>query len=60
MDIKFRNVVIEDYDGIYQLWDSTEQSRRAMNPVDDSREGIERYLKRNPTTCFFGICEQWQ
>ena len=48
----FRNVVIEDYDGIYQLWDSTEQSRRAMNPVDDSREGIERYLKRNPTTCF--------
>ena len=23
-----------------------------MNPVDDSREGIERYLKRNPTTCF--------
>ena len=52
MEIKFRNVVIEDYDGIYQLWDSTEQSRRAMNPVDDSREGIERYLKRNPTTCF--------
>lgn len=52
MDIKIRNVVIEDYDGIYQLWDSTEQSRRALNPVDDSREGIERYLKRNPTTCF--------
>jgi len=52
MDIKIRDVVIEDYDGIYQLWDSTEQSRRAMNPVDDSREGIERYLKRNPTTCF--------
>jgi len=48
MDIEFRNVVIEDYDGIYQLWDSTEQSRRAMNPVDDSREGIERYLKRKP------------
>lgn len=39
MDIKIREVVIEDYDGIYQLWDSTEQSRRALNPVDDSREG---------------------
>lgn len=52
MNIKIRNVVIGDYDSIYQLWDSTEQSRRAMNPVDDSREGIERYLKRNPTTCF--------
>ena len=23
-----------------------------MNPVDDTREGIARYLKRNPTTCF--------
>ena len=52
MDIKIRNVTIEDYDGLYQLWNSTEQSRRAMNPVDDSREGVERYLKRNPATCF--------
>ena len=30
----------------------TEQSRRALNPVDDTREGIEKYLKRNQTTCF--------
>ena len=47
-----RPVTIDDYDGIYSLWDSTEQSRRALNPVDDSREGIARYLKRNPSTCF--------
>lgn len=52
MNITIRPVVIEDYDGIYALWNSTEQSRRAMNPVDDTREGIEKYLKRNPTTCF--------
>lgn len=52
MNISIRPVVVEDYDGIYALWNSTEQSRRALNPVDDSREGIERYLKRNPTTCF--------
>jgi ribosomal protein S18 acetylase RimI-like enzyme len=52
MDIKIRPVVIEDYDLIYELWNSTEQSSRALNPVDDSRDGIERYLKRNPTTCF--------
>lgn len=52
MNIKIRPVVIEDYNGIYELWNSTEQSRRALNPVDDSREGIERYLKRNPSTCF--------
>lgn len=52
MNIKIRPVVIEDYNGIYELWNSTEQSRRALNPIDDSREGIERYLKRNPSTCF--------
>lgn len=52
MSISIRQVKIEDYDGIFALWNSTEQSKRALNPVDDSREGIERYLKRNPTTCF--------
>ena len=52
MNIMIRPVVIEDYDAIYELWNSTEQSRRALNPVDDSREGIARYLKRNPSTCF--------
>ncbi len=52
MSISIRPVTIEDYGGIFALWNSTEQSKRALNPVDDSREGIERYLKRNPTTCF--------
>ena len=52
MNVSIRQVTIEDYDGIYELWNSTEQSKRALNPVDDSREGLERYLKRNPTTCF--------
>ena len=51
-ELLIRPVTIEDYDRIYALWDSTEQSRRALNPVDDSREGIARYLKRNPATCF--------
>lgn len=57
MNIAIRPVVIEDYDGIYALWNSTEQSRRAMNPVDDTREGIGRYLKRNPNTCFLACAE---
>lgn len=52
MDIMIRPVVIEDYDSICSVWNSAEQTRRAMNPVDDSREGIARYLRRNPSTCF--------
>ena len=55
MDYEIRNVTIDDYDALYALWNSTEQSRRALNPVDDSREGIERYLKRNPDTCFAAV-----
>ena len=50
--ITIRLATIEDYDGIYELWNSTAQSKRALNDVDDSREGIGRYLKRNPNTCF--------
>ena len=52
VEYTIRAVTTGDYEQIFALWNSTEQSRRALNPVDDSREGIERYLKRNPDTCF--------
>ena len=52
-----RLVTINDYDAIFELWNSTEQSRRALNPIDDSRDGIDRYLKRNPTTCFAAVMD---
>lgn len=58
MDITTRLVTIDDYDAMFALWNSTEQSRRALNPVDDSREGIARYIKRNPTTCFGAFSEE--
>ena len=50
-----KKVTISDYDAIYELWNMVEQSRRALNPVDDSREGIARYLRRNPDTCFAAV-----
>ena len=55
MEYTIKQVTIADYEAIYELWNSTEQSRRALNPVDDSREGINRYLKRNPNTCFAAV-----
>lgn len=55
MDYTIRRVLPEDYDSLYELWNSTEQSRRALNPVDDSREGIAKYLARNPNTCFAAV-----
>ena len=34
MNIKIRPVVIGDYDRIYELWNSTEQSKGGGRPVD--------------------------
>ncbi len=58
MDYTVKKVTIDDYDAIFELWNSVEMSRRAMNPVDDTREGIERYLKRNPDTCFAAVKQE--
>lgn len=48
MDIRL--LKIEDYDEVYALWLSCKGM--GLNDLDDSREGIERFLKRNPDTCF--------
>lgn len=53
--MKLELVTIEDYDDLMALWNSVGMSKRALNPVDDSRDGIERFLKRNPTTCFKAV-----
>ena len=55
MDYSVKTITADDYDALYALWCTTEQSRRALNPVDDSRDGIAGYLKRNPNTCFAAV-----
>ena len=46
---------IADYEAVYALWKKT--PGMGLNDIDDSREGIERYLKRNPRTCFVAELE---
>ena len=48
MDIIIREMKMEDYDQVYALW--TEIKGFGIRTVDDSREGVERFLRRNPTT----------
>ena len=48
--MNFRLMKISDYDSIYNLWINT--SGMGLNSVDDSKDGIEKFLKRNPATCF--------
>ena len=51
MEIRLLN--IEDYDRVYSLWMSCRNM--GFNNLDDSREGIGRYLKRNPNTSFAAL-----
>lgn len=43
-----RAMMIEDYEGVYKLWKQTKGF--GIRSIDDSREGLERFLRRNPTT----------
>ena len=45
-----RKMIIEDYDEVYKLWMSC--SGMGLNNLDDSKEGISKFLLRNPDTCF--------
>lgn len=48
--MNIRVMTIDDYDRVYDLWMSCKNM--GFNNLDDSREGIDKYLKRNPTTSF--------
>ena len=41
-------MTIDDYEEVKDLWMSIKGF--AIRSIDDSREGVERFLKRNPTT----------
>ena len=41
-----RTMTIEDYEGVYGLWMSIRGF--AMRSIDDSREGMSHFLRRNP------------
>ena len=43
-----RTMTIEDYEQVHDLWMKIHGF--GIRSVDDSKEGIERFLKRNPTT----------
>ncbi len=54
MDINYRLMTPEDQPQALKLWIAC---KNGLNEKDDSYEGIEKYLKRNPTTSFVATCE---
>lgn len=45
-----RIMTVRDYERVYVLWRSCEGM--GLNDLDDSKAGIEKFLCRNPDTCF--------
>ena len=52
--IDYRLMSIADYQQCYDLWI---KCGNGLNDKDDSPEGIDKYLKRNPTTSFVATCD---
>ena len=50
-----RTMKAGDYEGVYSLWMSIKGF--AMRSIDDSREGVERFLARNPKTSVVALEE---
>ena len=48
--MRIRTMVPEDYDRVWALWMSCKNM--GFNDLDDSRAGVERFLRRNPETSF--------
>ena len=44
--MEYRYMTIDDYDKVYSLWTSIEGF--VIRSIDDSREGIDKFLRRNP------------
>lgn len=51
--MEIRKMLVGDYEKVYALWTSC--SGMGLNDLDDSREGIAKFLIRNPDTCFVTI-----
>jgi ribosomal protein S18 acetylase RimI-like enzyme len=51
-----RLFTISDYDEVYHLWKNTPGV--GLRSLDDSREGIKQFLRRNPTTNFVATLEE--
>ena len=54
--MRIRLMTIDDYEKVYELWMSC--AGMGLNNLDDSKEGIEQFLNRNPETCFVAEIEK--
>lgn len=53
MRVHIRTMKQDDYDQVYDLWMRIKGF--GIRSVDDSREGVSRFIKRNPTTSVVAV-----
>ncbi|MFV0363810.1 MAG: GNAT family N-acetyltransferase [Suipraeoptans sp.] len=54
-EIIIREMKTDDYDLVFELWMSIKGF--GIRSIDDSKDGVLRFLKRNPTTSVVAICD---
>ena len=47
-EVKIRPMTMDDFEQVHNLW--MEISGFGIRSIDDSKEGVERFIRRNPTT----------
>jgi ribosomal protein S18 acetylase RimI-like enzyme len=52
-NVIIRAMQLSDYDKVYALWQGI--SGFGLRSIDDSKEGIEKFLKRNPNTSVVAV-----
>lgn len=52
-NIILRTMTLEDYEGVAALWMTIKGF--CIRSIDDSKEGVEQFLKRNPTTSVVAV-----
>ncbi|MBZ9625944.1 GNAT family N-acetyltransferase [Clostridium sp. FP2] len=51
--MEIKAMVIDNYENVYQLWSNT--PGMGIRSLDDSKNGISKFLLRNPTSNFVAI-----
>jgi len=52
MTITIRLFTMQDYQDLVELWNGLSGFKQGLRSIDDSQAGIEKFLRRNPKTCF--------
>ena len=55
MNLEIRTMVPKDYDEVHSLW--MEIHGFGIRSIDDSKDGVERFIRRNPTTSMVAECD---